>query len=271
MHVVSNLLSLAISLVVFGGAILASRTKTSKQGSANRQPHQKRSTIRNRLPLAAYWLGGILGGMTRITKKSAGGAAIVVSLIAGVIYLCWPMVSVTASGLFDENNPYSETFTVQNIAVLRSLMKVNVTIGICKIEYAPSAIGTRIITTDCPNDFTAARMGHPAWATPELAAGELFAVVLTSLLTIETPEYRAAHPNVILSGHTMAPFRAANIIVFVDYTPWLQKLAWGPWAWWVAEQYMPFRFRFIAEEQPNHKMMWRPVPLSWKDVRLPGR
>jgi hypothetical protein len=270
MHVVGNLFSLAISLIVFGVVILVSRTKTSKQGSANRQPHQKRSTIRNHLRLAAYWLGGILGGMTRITKKSAAGAAIVVSLIAGVIYLCWPMVNVTASGLFDENNPYSETFTVQNIAVLRSLTKVNVTIGICKMEYAPSALGTRIITEGCPNNFTAARMGHPAWFTPELAAGEPFAVVLTSLLTIETAEYRATHPNVIMSSQTMAPFRAANIIVFVDYVPWLQKLAWGPWARLVAQQYMPFRFRFIAEEQPNHKMMWRAVPLSWKDIRLPG-
>jgi hypothetical protein len=278
MHVVSTLISFALSLAVFCGVLIVSRTKRANQELPTPRTDQQLSHQRTLARSAAYKhgkipgkiLGRILAGIVANFWRLTLAVSAVAGLVAAVIYLCWPMVNVTASGLFDENNPYSETFTVLNTAVLRSVAHVRVTIELCKIEYAANIRGTFIAARGCGNKGIQVRVGNPSWETPELAPGESFAIVLTKALTVVTDEYRRTHPDMFMGLHMMVPFTAINVIVFVDYIPWLQKLEWGPWAQWLSRQYVPFRFRFVAEEQPNHKIMWRPVPLSWQDIRLPG-
>jgi hypothetical protein len=55
----------------------------------------------------------------------------------------------------------------------------------------------------------------------------------------------------------MSPLKAMNAIFAVSFKPW-------PWP-----KYIRYRYRLVAKEEPNGKIMWRAVPLSWKEIKFP--
>ena len=81
--------------------------------------------------------------------------------------------------------------------------------------------------------------------------------VLTDALNAATDKYRVEHPKTVLCTQMMSPLKAMNLIFRVSFMPW-------PWP-----KYIAFRYRFVAEEQPNGKMLWRAVPLAWREIKLP--
>lgn len=183
-------------------------------------------------------------------------------LFAGVLAVCtilgaivlWPRMTATPSGLFDPSNAYSETFTVANTGFL-SFKEMQIGIGLCAIETVKKDF---FVTGDhCAGNDPHFMMSGLAWATPELRRDETFSITLSDVLTLATEKYRADHPGVVGDTKMLSPLRAANIILKVTSKPW-------PWFWQTS-----FNYRFVAEEQPNQQIMWRAVPLSWKDINLP--
>jgi len=181
------------------------------------------------------------------------GVATLIGVAAAVIAF-WPRMTVTPSGLFDESNAYSETFTVTNTGFL-AFEDVQVEIGICTIETAKHDF--EVSPNNCQGGFVKIAIGGPPWWTSELRRDEPFSIVLSDGLNVPTEKYRAAHPNTIAGFQMMSELQAANVIVVVSFKPWPWPIATGR------------SFRFVAEEQSNGKIMWRAVPLSWKDIKLP--
>jgi len=180
-----------------------------------------------------------------------------VATLAGVpaaVIAFWPRVTVVPSGLFDESNAYSEIFTITNTGFF-AFEDMRIGIGICSVDTAKHDF--YVTPNNCDETGPHVRLGLPKWDTPELRREETFSIVLTDVITVATEEWKAAHPNVILSMQIASELRAANIIVAVNFEPWplIQRIE--------------KRYRFVAEEQPNGKMMWHAVPLSWKDIKLP--
>jgi hypothetical protein len=191
------------------------------------------------------------------TVRPGWHAIVLLSVIAGlvgIVVVFWPRMTVTPSALFDESNAYSETFTVANTGFL-SFEDVQVGIGICTIETTKHEFS--VSPNNCEGDFPRFRIGAPIWWTPELRRDEPFSIVLSEGLNVATEKYRAAHPTVIGGFQMMSELKAANIIVLVTFNPW-------PWP-----RKISYRYRFVAEEQSNGKMMWRAVPLSWRKIELP--
>jgi hypothetical protein len=56
----------------------------------------------------------------------------------------------------------------------------------------------------------------------------------------------------------MSPLKFMNAIFAVSFKVW-------PFPWYTRN-----RYRFVVDEQPNGKMMWRAVPLTWKEIKFPG-
>lgn len=175
--------------------------------------------------------------------------------VPAAVFTFYPRMTVSPSGLFDDSNAYTETFTISNIGFL-SFQNVSVGIGICSIKTVDGSFS--VYPNGCPNDTAHLLIsGGPSWDTPEIRQDEPFSIVLSDALNIPTEKYSAEHPNVIGGFQMMSALKAANIIVVVHFEPW-------PFSWELQRN-----FRFVAEEQPNRKIMWRAVPLSWRDIKLP--
>jgi hypothetical protein len=187
-----------------------------------------------------------------LTKKLVAGFLAGCTAL-GVIVL-WPRMSATVSGPFDPSNAYSETFTIANAGFF-PFMETRIGIGLCSIETeTPKFL---VYGDPCAGNDAHLLMSGLAWAVAELRRDETFSVALTDVLTPATEKYRAAHPGAIGGTKMMSPLKAANIILKVMTKPW-------PGFWEIS-----YRYRFVAEEQPNQQIMWRAVPLSWKDGKIP--
>jgi hypothetical protein len=126
-------------------------------------------------------------------------------------------MTVAASGLFDESNAYSETFTVANTGFL-SFEDIHIGIGICSIETTKHDF---VVTgNNCDRNYPHLLFSAPSWQTPELRRDESFSVVLTDSLNITTDRFRVEHPNVIAGTQMMSPLKSANIIFRVSFKPW---------------------------------------------------
>jgi hypothetical protein len=174
--------------------------------------------------------------------------------VPAAVVAFWPRMTVTASALFDESNAYSETFTVANIGFL-PFEDVQMGVGICQIETEKHDFA--VSPNNCENDIPHIMVGGASWWTPELRRDEPFSIVLSDGLNVVTTKYRKAHPTVVASIQMMSELKAANVIVSVQFKPW------------PLPHKMFKYFRFVADEQPNEKMMWRAVPLSWRKMDLP--
>jgi hypothetical protein len=174
--------------------------------------------------------------------------------VPGALAAFWPRMTATPFGLFDESNAYSETFTVANTGFL-ALEDVQIGIGICTIQTEKHDF--TVSPNNCEGDFAHMLIGAPSWETPELRRDEPFSIVLSDALNVATDKYRKAHPSVIAGWHMLSELKSANVILVVSFKPW------------PLPQRTIRSFRFVTEEQPNGKMMWRSVPMSWKEIKLP--
>jgi hypothetical protein len=190
--------------------------------------------------------------VSRLTAILLGAATLVGGAAAVITF--WPRMTVTPSGLFDESNAYSETFTIANTGFL-ALEDVQIGVGICTIDTAKHDFF--VSPNNCDQTGPHMLIGGPSWETPELRRDEPFSIVLSDGLNVATDKWRAAHPNVIAGFQMMSELTAANVIVAVTFKPW-------PLSWQITN-----RYRFVAEQQSNGKMMWRAVPLSWRNIKLP--
>jgi hypothetical protein len=181
------------------------------------------------------------------------GVATLVGVPAAVIAF-WPRVTVNPSGLFDDLNAYSVTFTTNNTGFL-PFEDVRIGVGLCSIETAKRDLQ---VTNNCKGDTVNIRITDPSWWTPELKRDEPFSIVLSDKFNVATKKYRTANPNIAGSFQMLTELKAANVIIAVNFKPWPSP--------WEVER----RFRFVAEEQPNEKMMWRAVPLSWQAIKFPN-
>jgi hypothetical protein len=181
------------------------------------------------------------------------GGATLIGVIP-VVIIFWPRMTVAPSGLFDDSNAYSETFTMTNTGFL-PFENVRAGIGLCSIETEKHDFG--VTPNNCDETGPHLLLGLPKWETPELRRDESLPIVLTDVLNTATDEWRANHPNVISSLQMISGLSAANIIVSVVFQPW-------PFT-----KILRYKYRFVAEKQSNGKMMWRAVPLSWINVKLP--
>jgi hypothetical protein len=138
-------------------------------------------------------LGRALASTVRPGWHAIVSASVIVGLVAFVVGF-WPRMTVTPSGLFDESNAYSETFTVANTGFL-PFEDVQIGIGICTIETAKHDFS--VSPNNCEGDSPRFRIGGPPWWTPQLRRDETFSIVLSEGLNVATEKYRAAHPTVI--------------------------------------------------------------------------
>jgi hypothetical protein len=185
-------------------------------------------------------------------------AAVAVILgLPGSVFALWPRMTLSISGPFDDANAYSRSFTVTNTSFI-ALRNLNVMIGFCAIEVAK---GDLAFINNCNNDAKLPRMfvGDMNWRSSSLGRDEPFTVTLTDELTTSTEKYRATHPHVIGSGKTISALKGANAVLVATFQPWVIP-CWS----WISEQVCVKRFRIVAEEQPNGKVMWRSVPLDWR-------
>jgi hypothetical protein len=218
-----------------------SRGRKHKQNKPAAQNHRARTPAVTRLTIFGRLAAIILGFATLI-----GVPAAVISF--------WPRMTVIPAGLFDESNAYSQTFAVTNTGFL-PFEDIHMGLGICSID----TVKHDFYVTEGNYDAGGPHMlfSAPSWQTPELRRDEPFVVVLTDSLNIATDKYRAEHPRVLGGTQMMSPLKAANAIFAVSFKPWP-----SPW-------HIRYRYRFVAEEQPNGRMMWRAVPLSWQEIKLP--
>jgi hypothetical protein len=132
---------------------------------------------------------------------------------------------------------------------------VHIGFGICSIETEKHDF---LVTPNmCADNDPRLLLSAPSWFTPELRRNEPFSIVLTDSLNIATDQYRATHPRVVGGSQMMSPLKAANIIFHIAFKPW-------PWP-----RAMALRYRFVAKQEPNGAMLWRAVPLSWIEIKLP--
>src|SRR5271166_6664508 len=108
------------------------------------------------------------------------GIATLIGVPAAVVAF-WPRMTATPSGLFDESNAYSETFTVANTGFL-ALEDVQIGIGICTIETEKRDF--TVSPNNCEGDFAHILIGAPSWETPELRRDEPFSIVLSDGLNV---------------------------------------------------------------------------------------
>jgi hypothetical protein len=242
----SDLLSLFISLIVFGPIALVAirKAKDTNKTPTKTEPLNKSTPKEKRL-----W--------TPI-RRAAAAILAVATLIGGIVaaLFFWPRMTMTTTGLFDESNAYSEQFTILNTGFL-AFEDMHIGIGICSMETTDGP-GIVVTPSGCPHDEPPrVLLSAASWQTPELRRDEPFSIVLTDALTIATDQWRKTHPNIIWSTQMMPPLKAANFIFRVSFRPW------------PSPKYIAFLFRFVAEQQPNGKILWRAVPLSWRAINLP--
>jgi hypothetical protein len=166
-------------------------------------------------------------------------------------------MTITTSGPFDDANPFSESFTATNNSFI-PLRNFSIGIGFCEIKTARDDFA---VTNNCKNDQNLPWMlvGDPNWQAQSLARDEPFTITLTAEMTTPTDKYRAQHPHVISGWKTISALKGANAVVIARFQPWIIP-CWS----WISELVCVQRARFVAEEQPNGRVMWKPVPLSWK-------
>lgn len=210
--------------------------------SRRRKPKPPREPPRKSDPPKRKWWKGLFETLLAIAT------------LVGVPAAIWPRMTVTASGLFDDSNAYSETFLLTNTG-FQSLKDVQVGIGICSIETLKHDFS--VAPRNCEGDCPRLMVGGPPWFTRELKRDETFSIVLSDGLNVATDKYRAAHPNVVAGYKLLSELKGANIIVDVRFRHWLSLST------------NINDYRFVVEEQPNGKVMWRAVPLSWRLIKLP--
>jgi hypothetical protein len=242
----SDLLNLFLSLIAFGIVLFLSLMSKSKEPKEKQTKiEQAKATLRS--PTKIIWTP-----VRKIMTLTLGAATLIGGVPAAIFF--WPRMTVTPSGLFDESNAYSEIFTVTNTGYL-PFEDVHMGLGICSIETVKKDFF--VTGNNCDETGPYLMFTGASWYTPELVRDQPFQVVLTDALNLATDKYRAEHPKTVLGTQMMSPLKAMNAIFRVSFMPW-------PWP-----KYIAFRYRFVAEEQPNGKMLWRAVPLAWREIKLP--
>jgi hypothetical protein len=248
----------------------------------------------------------------------------VAAILAMITYL-FPRMVADASGLFDDANPYSISFTVTNTGWI-PLRDVRLSVGICSMKMDRSSLNVTLGPQHSEDKcgVPGFRIGDPwRWERQELLPDEKFTINLSDQLStpndkIESddqlisralsdepevvassatvismgangemrtlrqgtsqwtctpgprpnPPYRASicgqdkgtieqmavtvdrmrHP--VFSFRTLPKLEGADVVLIVSYRPWFL-----PW-----NRERPFRF--MAEMQPNNKMMWRQRPMN---------
>ena len=177
--------------------------------------------------------------------------ATVIGLLASVFAL-WPRMTVSTSGPFDESSSYSESFTLTNTSFI-PLRNFDFRIGFCNMETAKNDLAF-IINNNCNNadHIPHVLVGDLNWHAPNLARDESFTITLADELTTPTDKYQTTRLHVIPGWKDIIELKRANAVVIATFQPWLIRC----WSWiseWVCER----KFRFVAEEQPNGKVIWR--------------
>jgi hypothetical protein len=218
---------------------------TRRKATATRRKSRPQTLPRS--PSRTAW-----SSLRRLLAGLGGLATLLGAFAAAISFL--PRMTVEASSLFDDSNAYSVSFNVTNTGFI-PLRNVQVGVGVCDLQTEKDDFKAINICKP-PREMPRLVLSLPRWTTPELAKDVKFAVTLSEALNIPTDKYRAEHPNVIGGYQMMSKLKGADVIVMVHYRPWFM--------WWRLEE----DFRFVAEKQPNEKMMWRPVPLDWNSARL---
>lgn len=94
------------------------------------------------------------------------------------------------------------------------------------------------------------RIGDPRWNGHILRSDESYTITLTEQMNVRTPRYTQQNPNIIGSLKTLSRLVAADVVIVVKYHPFLVPFE------------MTKPFRFVAEMQPNDRVMWKPRPMD---------
>jgi hypothetical protein len=183
-------------------------------------------------------LGVILGICTLI-----GGAAAVVTF--------WPAVTVTTAGLFDPETSYSVSFVATNVGYV-TLNDAEMAIGICSIENEKHDLWvteTWEYKERC-GGIPKLAIANLKWMHHKLTHNDSMTATLSDTMTMLTEKYRAENPDIIAGLKTLSPLVSADVVVIVSYYPWV-----FPWK-------RRASFAFVAEKQPNDKILWKARPVE---------
>ena len=106
------------------------------------------------------------------------GLATLIGVPAALIAF-WPRLTVTASGLHNESNAYSETFMLTNVGFL-PFENVRVAVELCSFKTAEDSMRVSGCATNDPSEiigFTA-----DGWNATEIRRDESLSVVLSDVL-----------------------------------------------------------------------------------------
>lgn len=191
-------------------------------------------------PRKWWWPFGQVWTISLAIATLLGGPAAIVTF--------WPRMTVVPSGLSDESNPYSETFAVNNTGFL-PLIDVRIGIGFCTFEAEVKELF--LPQGSCDKNMQRFVVSAARWETNELKKDETFSITLTDALNVATQKYKDDNPYLAFSLQMLPALKKADAVMIILYRPWL-----SPWQ-------RRSEFRFVAEEQPNGKLIWKSVPLSW--------
>ena len=157
-----------------------------------------------------------------------------------------------ATGLYDEHNPYSQTFTVVNNGFF-PLKDVIIGIGFCTFETEKNESLTSLIITNnkCDGSMPNTQFNAERWHAKSIQKDEPLSVTLTDVIDMALPGHSPPKPPLEMTLQLLSKLKKADGILIISYIP-----ALFPWR-------LESGFRFIAEEQPNGKLTWKQVPLSW--------
>ncbi len=159
----------------------------------------------------------------------------------------WPRMTVVSSGLFDATNAYSESFTVTNTGFIQ-LSHVDISIGLCFIKTEKKDVEVVKSTVGC--GIPATRYSKPKWTGHNLVRDEQLTITLSDLFDVKTDRYVEENPGLVFSFKMFSSLEGADIIIIIVYQPWFLPIKFEK------------GFRFVAEMQPNDRVMWKPRPLD---------
>jgi hypothetical protein len=206
-----------------------------RKGKGKPPRHPTAPPIQNRQPPSAQppaTPGKSLGKIARaawfLHWKAVVAGSVIVTIVAGFLFLWPPRVGVSSSGPFDASDPLSTSFSIKNTWVL-PLDKVQASLGLCKFQVTPQLL----FQGNC-NQMGTVRIAVPKWNTPRyLDVDEQFSVVIADVFNTPAKE-----------------FAGGDITVAVNFRPWIVPIT------------MERQFRFVANRQRDGKFYWTPEALN---------
>jgi len=170
-------------------------------------------------------------------RKVLAGIVTLIGIVSAIVPFL-PRMTVVSSGVFDVENPYSESFTITNTGLI-PLWHLTPGIKFCFIKTKDQEFSAN---SKC-DDLSGLLLLAHGWFDHTLQEDEPYQITLSDTIN-------SGIPNPIASLKTLSDLEGTDLIIVVNYQAWFIPMN------------RRMGFRFVAEKQYNNKIMWKPRPLD---------